>query len=442
MNNKNFMNEIGIDRRGVKKGSLLVPSLALLVLAGGLLAREIEKEIDLPRPRLELKNFVDKKALDDAMGGTKPEGDLFIIARVKDQKDQDLYFQIFDGNKTQVARQSGAEAIAHAKNDPVKKELREESLAKLKSLLKGHWRVDEFSLLYQADIFTYAGEINGYEMSGSKLLGLLFDGLKVFILRECPHLLTEQLTTGWWLILYSLVPGVLGLIYRRAFWAWFLTAFLVLSAIKMGYAASDEQVTLYSKELFLSLEWLCIVLLLVSRLRRHSVAAISARAKWTAVLMAVTLFLSAIGIGVWVRKTLIDNPIQFWLLQGVVVLLVLAIVILRQSFSNRAGRPKNIVVCLDGTWNQPGQRDFGYLAETNVYKLFKMLKGDPPRHRYNASRGKEYLDEKQCPKQIAFYYNGVGNRVENSKIGEILGGGFGLGAGAIVERAYLDVVRV
>jgi len=105
-------------------------------------------------------------------------------------------------------------------------------------------------------------------------------------------------------------------------------------------------------------------------------------------------------------------------------------------------RGKNIVVCLDGTWNHPGQTDWGYLAQTNVFKLFESLQQTEGRRlgHFNAARSKRYGDEKN-ERQVAFYYNGVGNKVENSVIGQKVGGAFGLGAEAIKERAYLDVAR-
>ena len=117
----------------------------------------------------------------------------------------------------------------------------------------------------------------------------------------------------------------------------------------------------------------------------------------------------------------------------------------RQSLSFRGdggGIRKNIVVCIDGTWNLPGQTDFGQLAETNVLKLYKMLKGETTTGRqHNASETRRYRDLKGITRQIAFYFQGVGNKVENSTLGQLFGGAFGMGADAIVERAYLDVVR-
>src|SRR5262252_291934 len=35
--------------------------------------------------------------------------------------------------------------------------------------------------------------------------------------------------------------------------------------------------------------------------------------------------------------------------------------------------PRRLVVCLDGTWNRPGQKDEGVTTETNVLKLSRAL---------------------------------------------------------------------
>lgn len=56
---------------------------------------------------------------------------------------------------------------------------------------------------------------------------------------------------------------------------------------------------------------------------------------------------------------------------------------------------------------------------------------------FDASICKRYKD-----RQIAFYYSGVGNKLENSQIGQFFGGATGLGATDIVERAYLDIISV
>ena len=115
---------------------------------------------------------------------------------------------------------------------------------------------------------------------------------------------------------------------------------------------------------------------------------------------------------------------------------------LRNSAAWTAKAPKNIVLCLDGTSNTPDQLEMGFAAQTNVFKLFKFLKADKqgglvPSSKFDASLSKRYGE-----KQIAFYYAGVGNKYDNDPIAQTLGLAMGMGAGDMVERAYLDLVRV
>ena len=105
-------------------------------------------------------------------------------------------------------------------------------------------------------------------------------------------------------------------------------------------------------------------------------------------------------------------------------------------------KPKNIVICIDGTSNNPDQVDKGFAATTNVYKLFRMLKSDKqemfePGDILNASLCKRYDG-----KQIGLYYAGVGNEFDSDPLLGFLGQATGLGAEDLVERAYLDLVRV
>ena len=122
--------------------------------------------------------------------------------------------------------------------------------------------------------------------------------------------------------------------------------------------------------------------------------------------------------------------------------------LLRRRLAWPSTDAKNIVVCLDGTNNTPGQTDLGRVAQTNVLKLFDMLKQDrqpgavlnaliPTKGQFDATLTKRYGN-----KQIAFYYSGVGNSIENSPILDGLGLATGLGADSIVDRAYLDIMRV
>jgi hypothetical protein len=87
----------------------------------------------------------------------------------------------------------------------------------------------------------------------------------------------------------------------------------------------------------------------------------------------------------------------------------------------------------------------GFAATTNVFKLFRMLKADSagmfqPGELFDASLCKRYKNGNA--QQIAFYYAGVGNKYDNDPILQVLGLAMGAGAGDVVERAYLDLVRV
>lgn len=102
---------------------------------------------------------------------------------------------------------------------------------------------------------------------------------------------------------------------------------------------------------------------------------------------------------------------------------------------------KYIVICLDGTSNTPDQIERGFAAQTNVYKLFKMLQSDNggyvPTGEFDAS-----LCKKLGERQVGLYYAGVGNKYDNNPLLEVLGLAAGMGADEIIERAYLDLIRV
>lgn len=87
---------------------------------------------------------------------------------------------------------------------------------------------------------------------------------------------------------------------------------------------------------------------------------------------------------------------------------------------------KNIVICMDGTWNDPTEK-------TNVYKLFQALAADPEigvpngpifgRHSYR--KGNDL---------VAFYVEGVGAKGRKQGMG---GGAFGVGLHERVLHAFL-----
>lgn len=80
---------------------------------------------------------------------------------------------------------------------------------------------------------------------------------------------------------------------------------------------------------------------------------------------------------------------------------------------------KNIVVCLDGTWNHPDQIVDGKPADTNVYKLFKSLA---------VSAG-----------QLPFYDDGVG--VAGTPIDKLAGGAIGDGLFGKIKDGYTRIAH-
>lgn len=304
--------------------------------------------------------------------------------------------------------------------------------------------------------------------------------------------------------LYSLIPGVAGLIYRRNFGLWFAASFATLLAINasglFGSLTSAQPMKL-SGTIFFFIVTQIIVLVLAYRLRRHAkgLGVMPARLQnW--LLTAILVF---VGVACWQGwgpgynagasgETKVVAPAQpatspsapqdaapaaatavpaqstqgapmqhearqrswiwsflgtgltGWIYKWEFMLLGLPVLytLLRNSAAWTAQRPKNIVICLDGTSNTPDQMEMGFMAQTNVFKLFRALKGDKqgmftPAGQFDASLCKKYGE-----KQIGLYYAGVGNKYDNDPILQTLGLATGKGAADIVERAYLDLVRV
>jgi hypothetical protein len=277
---------------------------------------------------------------------------------------------------------------------------------------------------------------------------ILFGDDPFSILTGIPLFLEYQITVIGILTLFALIPGLAGLIYRRTFWGWFLPAFAIMFfANNLMVASGQGKIGVALREqvsdvvgIYLLIEATLIMMLLAFRLRRHSRSAIGRKTiRHNSIVAAVSL-VSALGWYVGPASIQALGPTDFPALPYQALLFLVGCTVLwqtsRAAWTETMGR-KNIVVCLDGTWNEPGTTDFGEAAETNVFKLFRMLDGGSPLgqrlRQHNASRCK------QTARQIAFYYHGVGNKMESSALGQTLGGAFGLGASGIVDRAYLDV---
>jgi hypothetical protein len=87
---------------------------------------------------------------------------------------------------------------------------------------------------------------------------------------------------------------------------------------------------------------------------------------------------------------------------------------------------KRLVVCCDGTWNNPQQEDNGLPAPTNVFKLFNALAGQGPAATPH--------DTGQPLNQLKFYHPGVG--AEGGVLRPLLGGAIGAGISRHICSAY------
>ena len=283
-------------------------------------------------------------------------------------------------------------------------------------------------------------------------------------------IVTSLASTAWTLALYALPVGLVGMIYRRRFWFWFLLAFAALLAIDLSGAfpslmSGVVPMPVSGKMLFFLLSQF-VLILLAFRLRRHtpSIKRLPPR------LYNALLFLILAGIGValaifWQPDTtrsavrgafqmggpeslslweLLTSGYAGWIFKWEAILVGLPLVysLLRNSSAWTGRRPKNIVICLDGTNNTPDMIESGFAAPTNVFKLFLMLKADKdgmfePGRLFDASLCKRYDD-----RQVGLYYAGVGNKYDEDPIHQMLGLAAGLGGDDVMERAYLDLVRV
>jgi uncharacterized protein (DUF2235 family) len=103
---------------------------------------------------------------------------------------------------------------------------------------------------------------------------------------------------------------------------------------------------------------------------------------------------------------------------------------------------KNIVLCLDGTWNGPDVKATdGSSTPTNVQKVFERLKDSGPLQA--ADNEKEIVSPPGAasPSQVAKYIHGVGNAADN-KFAAAAEGAVGFGLVERIVRGYTYLSRV
>lgn len=250
----------------------------------------------------------------------------------------------------------------------------------------------------------------------------------------------------------AFIPGIIGLIYRRTFWPYFIATFslLVFFDASAGNGFLPDDVLPDTGRILIALLGHALLIILAFRIRRQSntphrffsnrIPSATYNLVLAATLTLVGYFiLVGVGSSLWSALGL-----DWWIyrLEIALIALPLLFTMLRNSAPWSSDTPKNIVICLDGTSNTPDQFELGQFAPTNVFKLFSMLRprdesGVYKRGTFDATYAKHYND-----KQIAFYYTGVGNRYDESPVMQYIGQITGWGASNILERAYRDLVRV
>ncbi len=279
-----------------------------------------------------------------------------------------------------------------------------------------------------------------------------------FVKNYTNELIDDFGVMGWNLLatillisLAASVSGAFGMIYRRDFWSWFFAAAAVLAAFNwwIPFYPPEQKIDGTSITIGLFALTQIAVLVLAFRLRRYSkkVSAVSAATHNTILALVMTPIGLAIAAGqpeaLWQSLPASLSWLGHWFFRLELAFLVFVLyTLLRRTDLWNGREPKNIVVCLDGTTNTPDQLEFGRLAQTNVFKLFKMLKGDVPKLGQTASGLNASISKRYANKQIGLYYSGVGNRFEYNPIIQTLGGATGLGASDTVDRAYFDVMRL
>lgn len=88
---------------------------------------------------------------------------------------------------------------------------------------------------------------------------------------------------------------------------------------------------------------------------------------------------------------------------------------------------RNLVVCCDGTWNTPDQKDRGRVVPSNVVKMARAVLTD-----------RRQLDAHEAPQQKIYYDTGVGTKTGFAKhYDRLIGGITGKGLSKNVKEAYI-----
>jgi uncharacterized protein (DUF2235 family) len=101
---------------------------------------------------------------------------------------------------------------------------------------------------------------------------------------------------------------------------------------------------------------------------------------------------------------------------------------------------KNIVLCLDGTWNGPDEKDpAGGSTPTNVQKVFEGLSGSALLGSTENEKEVSFANEQGSVVQVAKYIHGVGDT--SNVLRQKVQGAFGLGLIARIVRGYTYLSR-
>lgn len=102
---------------------------------------------------------------------------------------------------------------------------------------------------------------------------------------------------------------------------------------------------------------------------------------------------------------------------------------------------KSIIICLDGTWNGPDEKDpAGAATPTNVQQLFEGLSGSGPLGPTANEQEVTFADEHGTVLQAAKYIHGVGDA--SNVLAHEVQGAFGLGLIGRIVRGYTYLSRM